>query len=168
MWYNLQCGEKWREVGERGRRGEDSDMFMGEYRHSIDDKGRMIIPAKFREALSSSFVITRGLDHCLFAYPRSEWTQLEEKLRALPFTKADARAFTRFFFSGASEVELDKQGRIHIPANLRDFARLKKECVVIGVSSRVEIWAKEEWENYYIKSEDSFNQIAESLVNLDL
>ena len=106
-------------------------MFMGEFRHNIDDKGRLIIPAKFRESLGSSFVITRGLDRCLFAYPPSEWTQLEQKLKALPFTKADARKFTRFFFSGASEVEFDKQGRIHIAPHLREYARLKKECVIM-------------------------------------
>ena len=143
-------------------------MFMGEFRHNIDDKGRLIIPAKFRESLGSSFVITRGLDRCLFAYPPSEWTQLEQKLKALPFTKADARKFTRFFFSGASEVEFDKQGRIHISPPLRDYARLKKECVIIGVSTRVEIWCKEQWEEYYSSSEESFNEIAESLIDLDL
>lgn len=143
-------------------------MFMGEYRHNIDDKGRLIIPAKFRERLGDSFVITRGLDRCLFAYPRSEWTQLEQKLKTLPFTKADARKFTRFFFSGACEAELDKQGRIHIASNLREYARLKKECVIIGVSTRVEIWCKEQWEEYYCNSEESFNEIAESIVDLDL
>ena len=143
-------------------------MFMGEFRHNIDDKGRLIIPAKFRESLGTSFVITRGLDRCLFAYPPSEWTQLEQKLKALPFTKADARKFTRFFFSGASEVEFDKQGRIHISSHLRDYARLKKECVIIGVSTRVEIWCKEQWEEYYNSSEESFNEIAESIVDLDL
>jgi MraZ protein len=143
-------------------------MFMGEYRHAVDDKGRLIIPAKFREGLGESFVLTRGLDHCLFAYPRSEWTQLEQKLKALPFTRADARKFTRFFFSGACEVELDKQGRILIPSNLREFAELKKDCVIIGVSTRVEIWCKDRWEEYYASSEDSFNEIAESIVDLDL
>lgn len=143
-------------------------MFMGEYRHTIDDKGRIIVPAKFRDGLGDTFVVTRGLDNCLFAYPRSEWTQLEQKLKALPFTKADARKFTRFFFSGASEVELDKQGRVNIPANLREYARLKKDCVVIGVSTRIEIWCKEEWETYYANSEETFNEIAESIVDLDL
>lgn len=142
-------------------------MFMGEYRHSIDDKGRLIMPAKFREGLGQSFVVTRGLDHCLFAYPLSEWTQLEQKCKTLPFTKADARKFTRFLFSGASEAELDKQGRIHIPPHLREFAKLQKECVVIGVSTRVEIWCKEQWDSYYSASEESFNEIAESLVDLD-
>src|SRR5690606_32913058 len=105
MWYNLQCGGKWGKVGGRG----DGGMFMGEYRHSLDDKGRLFIPSKFREGLGASFVVTRGLDRCLFAYPRSEWSLLEQKLKSLPFTRADARAFTRFFFSGAIEAELDKQ-----------------------------------------------------------
>ncbi|WP_028775474.1 division/cell wall cluster transcriptional repressor MraZ [Shimazuella kribbensis] len=143
-------------------------MFMGEFHHSVDDKGRMIVPAKFRENLGSSFVLTRGLDQCIFAYPRAEWTQLEQKLKALPFTKADARAFTRFFFSGACEVDLDKQGRIVLPSNLRTFASLTKECVVLGVSSRVEIWDQSIWESYYAKSEESFNEIAESIVDFDL
>lgn len=143
-------------------------MFMGEYRHTIDDKGRLIIPAKFREELGSSFVITRGLDHCLFVYPRPEWLHLEGKLRALPFTRSDARAFTRFFFSGATEVGLDKQGRVQLPSNLRQFAKLEKECVVIGVSSRLEIWSSELWKAYYEKSEDSFNEIAETIVDFDL
>ncbi|MDA8354407.1 MAG: division/cell wall cluster transcriptional repressor MraZ [Firmicutes bacterium] len=143
-------------------------MFMGEYRHTVDDKGRMIIPSKFREGLGESFVITRGLDHCLFVYPMPEWKQLEQKLKSLPFTKADARAFTRFFFSGATVAELDKQGRVNLPGNLREFAKLEKECVVIGVSNRVEIWSREAWSSYYETSEDSFNEIAESLVDLDL
>jgi MraZ protein len=143
-------------------------MFMGEFHHSVDDKGRMIVPAKFRENLGSSFVLTRGLDQCIFAYPKAEWTQLEQKLKALPFTKADARAFTRFFFSGACEVDIDKQGRIVLPSNLRTFANLTKECVVLGVSSRVEIWDQSIWESYYTKSEESFNEIAESIVDFDL
>ncbi|OYD06688.1 division/cell wall cluster transcriptional repressor MraZ [Paludifilum halophilum] len=143
-------------------------MFMGEYRHSVDEKGRLIIPSKYREDLGPSFVVTRGLDHCLFVYPQSEWRNLEQKLKALPFTRADARAFTRFFFSGAIVVELDKQGRITLPSHLRDFAKLEKECVIIGVSNRVEIWSKEAWAAYYETSEDSFNEIAEKIVDLDL
>jgi MraZ protein len=118
--------------------------------------------------LGASFVVTRGLDHCLFAYPRSEWSLLEQKLKSLPFTRADARAFTRFFFSGAIEVELDKQGRISLPAHLREFAKLEKECVVIGVSNRVEIWSRDNWESYYANSEQSFNEIAEKLVDFDV
>lgn len=140
-------------------------MFMGEYHHSLDEKGRLIIPAKFREALGPTFVITRGLDQCLFIYPMSEWMTLEQKLKSLPLMKSDARAFTRFFFSGAVECELDKQGRVTIPGNLRDHARIDKECVVIGVSNRVEVWSKEGWETYFRQSEASFNEIAEKLVD---
>lgn len=145
-------------------------MFMGEHQHSIDEKGRMIIPAKFREALGPAFVVTRGLDRCLFVYPKTEWSQLEQKLKALPLMKSDARAFTRFFFSGATECELDKQGRVNIPNTLCEHAKLTKDCVVIGVSNRVEIWSKELWEDYFRQSEDSFNEIAEKLVdfNFDL
>lgn len=143
-------------------------MFMGEYQHTLDNKGRIIIPTKFRNELGSSLILTRGLDQCLFAYPKSEWMQLEQKLRSLPFTKADARAFTRFFFSGANEVEFDKQGRIRIPSNLRQFAALKKDCVIIGVSSRIEIWSKELWQEYASASEEAFTKIAESLVDLEL
>jgi MraZ protein len=143
-------------------------MFMGEYRHTIDDKGRIIIPAKFRENLGDLFVVTRGLDRALFAYPCAEWIQLEQKLKALSFTKTDARKFTRFFFSGAAEVEQDKQGRITLPLPLREYAGLKKECVVIGVSTRVEIWCKAAWEEYYTISAESFNEIAENMVDFDL
>jgi len=142
-------------------------MFMGEYQHTIDDKGRMIIPSKFRDALGASFIITRGLDNCLFVYPRSEWEVLEQKLKALPLMKADARAFTRFFFSGATECELDKQGRVNIPNNLLQYSKLDKDCVVLGVSNRVEIWSKETWENYFDQSEESFNEIAEKLVDFN-
>lgn len=138
-------------------------MFMGEYQHSIDDKGRLIIPAKFRDGLGASFVVTRGLDNCLFVYPQSEWENLEAKLKTLPFTRADARAFSRFFFSGASECELDKQGRANIPSHLREYAKLIRDCVVIGVSNRVEIWGKESWETYCDSSANSFAEIAEKL-----
>ena len=140
---------------------------MGEYQHSVDIKGRLIVPAKFRECLSDAFVITRGLDHCLFGYPMDEWRKLEEKLKELPMTKKDTRAFTRFFFSGATEVELDKQGRINIPSGLLSYANITKECVVIGVAARIEIWAKEAWEGYFKESEDSFNEIAENIIGFE-
>lgn len=145
-------------------------MFMGEFQHSIDDKGRIIIPAKFRDLLGSSFVVTRGLDKCLFVYPLQEWEVLEQKLKALPLMKSDARAFTRFFFSGATECEWDKQGRVNLPGSLRDYAKLEKDCVVLGVSNRVEIWSRDTWEQYFQQSEDTFNEIAEKLVdfNFDL
>ncbi|MCA1029968.1 division/cell wall cluster transcriptional repressor MraZ [Bacillus timonensis] len=143
-------------------------MFMGEYHHNIDTKGRMIIPAKFREALGDSFVLTRGLDQCLFGYPLEEWKLLEDKLKTLPLTKKDARAFTRFFFSGAIDCELDKQGRINIASPLLSYAKLEKECVVIGVSNRIEIWSKTNWEEYFANSEDSFSEIAENMIGFDI
>lgn len=141
---------------------------MGEYQHNIDTKGRIIVPAKFREGLGEQFVITRGLDQCLFAYPMDEWRQLEEKLKKLPLTKKDARAFTRFFFSGAVECELDKQGRINIPAPLRKYADIEKECAVIGVSNRVEFWAEDKWNDFVDVSEESFAEIAENMMDFDL
>ncbi|MBP1930650.1 MraZ protein [Ammoniphilus resinae] len=141
---------------------------MGEYQHTIDEKGRITVPAKFREELGEKFVVTRGLDRCLFVYPMEEWKQLEAKLKTLPFTRSDARAFTRFFFSGATECELDKQGRVNIPGPLRQHANLDKDCVVIGVSSRVEIWSMQHWESYFEESENSFNEIAEKIVDFDL
>ncbi len=140
---------------------------MGEYQHSVDAKGRLIVPAKFREALGEAFVVTRGLDNCLFGYPMNEWRKLEEKLKDLPMTKKDTRAFARFFFSGATEVEIDKQGRINIPATLMQHAHLVKECVVLGVSNRIEIWAKDAWETYFSESEQSFNEIAENMIGFD-
>ncbi|CAI6019994.1 division/cell wall cluster transcriptional repressor MraZ [Cohnella sp. JJ-181] len=142
-------------------------MFLGEYQHSIDDKGRIIIPAKFRDALGADFIVTRGLDNCLFVYPREEWAQLEQRLRALPSMAAGARAFSRLLFSGASEGEWDKQGRVNLPNHLRDYAKLDKECTIIGVSTRVEIWDKATWEAYSHASEESFNEIAEKLVDFD-
>src|SRR5690554_2604312 len=143
-------------------------MFMGEYQHSIDAKGRLIIPAKFREELDEGAVITRGLDNCLFLFPSEEWSILEDKLKALPLTKNDARQFVRFLFSGATECEMDKQGRIILPANLREFAVIDKDAVVIGVSSRVEIWSKEKWESYVQVAEESFEDIAENIVDLGI
>lgn len=143
-------------------------MFLGEHHHTIDAKGRLIIPSRFREDLGEKFVLTKGLDTCLFAYPLQEWSILEQKMRSLPMTRSDARAFVRFFFSGASECETDKQGRILIPANLREYAGLKKEVVVIGVSSRVEIWARDRWEAYSAESASSVEEIAEKMEDLDL
>src|SRR5699024_6799249 len=114
------------------------------------------------------FVLTRGLDHCLFAYPMDEWKQLEEKLKKLPLTIKDARSFTRFFFSGAVECEVDKQGRINIPSPLRTYSKLDKECIVIGVSKRTELWAKEIWEEYIQESEDLVADIAEIMKYFDI
>ena len=143
-------------------------MLIGEFQHAIDAKGRLIIPARFREELGESFLVTRGLDRCLFVYPRAEWQGLEGKLKTLPMTQANARAFVRFFFSGATECTLDKQGRILIPANLREHARLVRDVMIIGVSTRVEIWAKEEWDRYVEQAEISYDEIAEKLVDLGI
>jgi MraZ protein len=141
---------------------------MGEFHHTVDAKGRIIIPAKFREGLGEVFVLTRGLDQCLFGYPMNEWKSLEEKLKSLPLTKKDARAFTRFFFSGAVECELDKQGRVNITAPLLKYAKLEKECVVIGVSNRIELWSKDIWEKYVEEQEQSFEEIAENMIDFDI
>jgi MraZ protein len=135
-------------------------MLLGEYQHSLDEKGRLIIPAKFREDLGENFVITRGLDNCLFAYPLSQWKVIEEKVKELPTSQAETRAFVRMFFSGAVEAELDKQGRIIIPQQLREHARIDKDVYVIGVSTKVEIWAKEIWGDYANQAEQSYEEIA--------
>ncbi len=143
-------------------------MFMGEFNHSVDEKGRLIMPAKFREGLGLNFVITKGLDNCLFVYPKAEWQNLEAKLKSLPVTNTSARAFSRFFFSGATEAELDKQGRVLLPPNLRDYSKLDRDVVVIGVSNRVEIWSKAEWERYIQQADESFEEIAEKIVDLGI
>ncbi|WDV44186.1 division/cell wall cluster transcriptional repressor MraZ [Clostridiaceae bacterium M8S5] len=143
-------------------------MFIGEYSHNIDKKGRIIIPSKFRDELGETFIMTKGLDNCLFIYPQSEWDILVEKLKTLPITRKDARAFVRFFFSGACECDLDKQGRILVPANLRKHAKLEKETIVIGVSGRVEIWDKTSWDNYNDDEDLSYESIAEKMAELGI
>lgn len=142
-------------------------MFIGEYQHSLDAKNRMIIPSKIREGLGNKFVITKGLDGCLYAYPLKEWEVLECKLKNLPLTNKDARAFVRFFFSGACEIELDKQGRGLIPQNLKEYAKIEKEIVSIGVLSRVEIWSKEKWDQYN-ECDMDFDSIAEKMTELGI
>ncbi|MFA7744739.1 division/cell wall cluster transcriptional repressor MraZ [Salinicoccus roseus] len=143
-------------------------MFMGEFKHQLDAKGRLIVPSKFRDDLNGQFIITRGLDQCLFGYTLEEWAQIEKRMSALPLTKKDARRFMRMFFSGATEVEVDKQGRINIPTNLREYADLTKECTVIGVSHRIEIWSTEKWDSFYEESESHYEDIAEELIDFDL
>lgn len=143
-------------------------MFLGEYQHSLDIKARVIVPAKFREELGPKFVATKGLDHCIFLYPMDEWTVIENKIRSLPFTRTDVRSFARFFFSGASELEIDKQGRVLLPQNLREYANIEKELVIIGVGARVEIWSSETWASYNQTTESSYGVFAESLVDLGL
>lgn len=141
-------------------------LLMGEYQHALDAKQRLIIPAKFRDQLGSQFVVTRGLDGCLFGYPMSEWQLLEQKLKALPLTKRDARAFVRFLYSAATVCVLDKQGRINLPAPLCKYADLHKQCMVVGVSNRLEIWDRDRWDAYNADTADNFDEIAEDL-NID-
>lgn len=137
-------------------------MLIGEYYHNIDAKGRIILPSKFRSELGERFIVTKGFDGCLYGYSVTEWNAIEEKIKTLPLvTGKDARNFTRFFFSSAIECEIDSQGRILISQNLREFASLQKEIVIIGVSSRIEIWSKEKWEEYN-SSQDS-DDIAEKM-----
>src|SRR5699024_290864 len=143
-------------------------MFMGEFQHNIDAKGRIIVPSKFRDELGTTFVVTRGLARCLLAYPMNEWKQLEEKLKQLPVRKKDARALTRFFFSGAVECEVDKQGRVNIPQPLRTYASFRKECVISGVSNRIELWSSANWGAYFNEAEESFADIAETLLDFDM
>jgi MraZ protein len=139
---------------------------MGEYRHNIDDKGRMIIPSKFRYELGEKFVVTKGLEGCLFVYPSNEWNSIISKLKALPFTKKDARTFMRFFLSSATECEFDKQGRINITSPLAEYAGLTKDCVVIGVNDRIEIWSKERFDDFFKGNEANLSDIADSLFDV--
>ena len=138
-------------------------MFIGEFHHSIDAKGRLIMPAKFREQLNECCVITRGIDQCLFIYPIEEWKILLEKVNGLPVNRKDAHQFSRFFLSGACECEFDKQGRINLSTPLMNYAGLSKDCVIIGVSNRIEIWEKEKWTQYFDFSVDSILDIAENI-----
>ncbi len=141
-------------------------MFMGEYNHTIDAKGRLIIPSKFRDALGDTFVVTKGLDGCLFVYDNDEWTAFEEKLKSLPITNKEARQFARFFLAGAAEVEVDKQGRILVPNVLREFAQISKDVVLIGVASRIEIWSKERFDG--MAAYEDMDEIAEHMAELGL
>ena len=141
-------------------------MFMSQYNHTIDAKGRVIIPAKFREKLGETFVVTKGLDGCLYGYAREEWSAFEEKLGTLPITNKNSRQFTRFFLAGAAECELDKQGRILIPSVLREFAGLDKDVVLVGVASKIEIWSKERWDESNGEYETNMDDIAMNLESL--
>ena len=143
-------------------------MLIGEYRHNIDEKGRLIIPSKFREDIGNSFVVTRGLDGCLFVYSLVEWEKIVAKLKKLPFTKKDARTFTRFFLASATVCEFDKQGRINLVNSLIEYAGLKKECVVIGVNDRLEIWALDKYNNLMEENLEQLDEISEHLFDGDL
>lgn len=147
---------------------EVRSLFIGEYRHSLDVKGRIIVPSKFRDGLGDKFVLTKGLDGCLFAYSKEEWANFEEKIKTLPLTNKDARAFIRFFFAGAVECEIDKQGRTLIPPMLREHAGLNKDLVIIGVSSRVEIWSQEKWDNYSEAEDLDADELAEKMALLGI
>lgn len=143
-------------------------MLIGEFEHSLDAKGRLIMPAKLRESIGDTFVVTKGLDGCLFAFSITEWTNFEEKLKALPLSNKNSREFVRFFLSGATECEIDKQGRFLIPNNLRETAGLVKETVIIGVGTRIEIWDKEKWNNYNNDENMSVEDIAENMTMLGI
>ncbi|MFA5095023.1 MAG: division/cell wall cluster transcriptional repressor MraZ [Candidatus Omnitrophota bacterium] len=144
-------------------------MFYGEYEHTIDKKGRIIIPSKFRDFFKEyeikKIYVTRGLDKCLFLFTEDEWKAQESKFKSIPFTKSESRKFNRLYFSGAVQAEYDAQGRILLPKYLKDFAEIKRDIVVIGVSNRIEIWSKEVWRNYYEGSKGSYEEIAESLMS---
>ena len=142
-------------------------MLIGEFEHSLDAKGRLIMPAKLRETIGDKFVVTKGLDGCLFAFSLVEWLNFEEKLKSLPLSNRNSREFTRFFLSGATECEIDKQGRFLIPTNLRESANLQKEVVIIGVGTRIEIWDKEKW-NSYNDENISVEDIAENMTMLGI
>ena len=138
-------------------------MLIGEYRHNIDEKGRLIIPAKFREEIGNSFIVTKGLDGCLFVYSLAEWDKIITKLKTLSFTKKDARTFTRFFLASASVCEFDRQGRINLVNTLTLYAGIKKECVIIGVNDRLEIWALDKYESLMAENIEQLDEISENL-----
>ena len=143
-------------------------MFYGEYEHTLDNKGRVIIPAKFREIFKEHYVekffITRGLDQCLFVFTEESWKAQEKKFREMPFTKGEARKFNRLYFSGACEVICDKQGRALIPDYLKSYAGISEDVVIIGVSDRIEIWAKEKWQEFFDQNKGNFEDLAEKLI----
>ena len=143
-------------------------MLLGEYEHSIDTKGRIAMPAKLREGLGGKFIITKGLDGCLFVYAMDEWQRVEQKLASLPMSRKTARDFTRFLFGGACEGECDKQGRVLLPASLRRYAGLEREAVIVGVGSRAEIWDAAKWQQYNEESAEDVNELADQLADLGI
>ena len=143
-------------------------MLLGEYKHNVDAKGRVSVPSKFRGDLGQSFVVTKGLDNCLYLYSKDEWKKFEDKLKNLPITSQEARSFVRFFFAGASECEVDKQGRINIPQNLREYARIQKDVVIVGVSTRAEIWNSENWDKYTSSDSLDVSKIASQMSSLGI
>jgi len=155
----------WLKVVQSGRKNkpEVADMFLGEYQHTMDDKGRLFIPVRLREGLGSSFILTRGLDRCLFGYSFETWKNLEKRINEFPFTSSEVRIFVRFFFAGAAECSLDKQGRILIPQLLREYAALEKDVYILGVSERIEIWSYENWLSYQRESISRYEEVAEKI-----
>lgn len=143
-------------------------MLIGEYEHSLDAKGRLIMPAKLREDMGEKFIITKGLDGCLFGFSQTEWLSFEEKLKTLPLTNKNARDFVRFFLSGAIECEIDKQGRFLIASNLREYANMEKDVVIIGVGTRLEIWNRDKWKSYNSDENISADEIAENMTMLGI
>ncbi|KJY61301.1 division/cell wall cluster transcriptional repressor MraZ [Lactobacillus apis] len=143
-------------------------MFMGEFHHNLDSKGRLIIPARLRTQIGDKVVFTRGMEGCIFGYTLDEWQKIEAKLAKLPLTKRNARSFTRLFYSGAMECEFDKQGRVNLTTTLKEHASLVKECVIVGVSDRIEIWAKERWEEFSEDANGNYDDIAEDLDDIEL
>lgn len=143
-------------------------MFMGQYSHTIDEKNRLIIPSKFRMKLGETFVITKGLEKCLFVYPLDEWKKLTNNLNKLSFTKKNARIFSRLFISSATECELDKQGRVVICKNHKEYASLNKEVLILGVNERMEIWDKNSYEEFVSNYQDEFEDLAEDLFGSDI
>ena len=143
-------------------------MLIGEYEHSLDVKGRLILPAKIREDMGDKFIVTKGLDGCLSGFSQNEWTNFEEKLKTLPLTNKNARDFVRFFLSGATECEIDKQGRFLITSNLREYATLEKDAIIIGVGTRIEIWNREKWKSYNSDENISADEIAENMTMLGI
>ncbi len=143
-------------------------MYIGEYNHSTDSKGRVIMPAKFREELGEKFYITKGMDSCLFIYDEDEWMNLDAKMRNLRLTSKKAREFSRMFYAPARELTLDKQGRILIPQNLRSYAQISKDVVIIGVSTRIEIWDQKVWDQYISREEMNYEEIMDEFEELDI
>lgn len=147
-----ESGEKWGNL-----------MFIGEYKHSIDEKGRLALPAKFRGKLSDGVVITKGLENSLVVYTKEEWDKIASEVSQMPYTQSNARAYSRMVLAGANDCNLDRQGRINIPQNLRDFAGLKTNAVVVGVYSRIEVWEAKAWQDYQVRTEKDAGTIAEQL-----
>ena len=152
----VNCGRKW-----------GDNMLLGEFHHNIDDKGRLVIPTKFREDLGQEFILTRGIEKCLYVYSKTEWEKLVGKLNTLPFTKKVTRTFTRFFYSGATACEFDKSGRMSITSPLVSYAGLDKECIIIGVNDHLEIWDSKAFEEFMNDNSDIIEDIAENLFDGD-